>query len=122
MYTMSFITVCGLIDDKFLRKKRRWLEERGLVFQVGRYEMIYICSSSVFTSLVAPEHVLEGSLVEMVIDVVESVLGDIANAKLGCFQISSPLLGSISPIRSLTRVDFPKLLGPRTATQEKSET
>jgi hypothetical protein len=33
----------------------------------------------IFTSLVTPEHIFEGSLVKMVIDVMESVLSDVTN-------------------------------------------
>ncbi len=33
--------------------------------------------------------------------------------EFGCFQISPPKFGSISPVSKLTRVNFPDPLGPR---------
>ena len=37
----------------------------------------------ILTSLITPEHVLKGSLVEMAIDVVESMLGNVTNDQVG---------------------------------------
>jgi hypothetical protein len=75
----------------------------------------------IFTGLVT-EHVLEGSLVKMVIDVVESVLSNVTNDQLGVLADLTTFVGSMSPIRGLTGVEFPEPLGPRTATREESET
>ena len=47
----------------------------------------------IFTSLVTPEHVLERSLIEMVVDVVESVLGDITNDQVGVLPGLTTLVG-----------------------------
>ena len=47
----------------------------------------------VLASLVAPEHVLERGLVEMVVDVVEGVLGDVADDQVGVLPDLATLVG-----------------------------
>lgn len=47
----------------------------------------------IFTSLVTPKHVLEGSLVEMVIDVVEGVLSDVTDDQVGVLPDLTALVG-----------------------------
>lgn len=47
----------------------------------------------IFTSLVTPEHVLERGLVEMAIDVVESVLGDVTDDQVRVLPDLTALVG-----------------------------
>ena len=47
----------------------------------------------VLSSLIAPQHVLEWRLVEMVVDVMESVLGDVADNQVGMFPDLPTLVG-----------------------------
>ena len=55
---------------------------------VGLHQLLEILSG-----LVAPEHVFEGSLVEMMIDVMESMLSDIADDQVGVLPDLATLVG-----------------------------
>lgn len=115
--------------------------ETGLLLLLGEDSVGLGELFEILSGLVSLEEVLEGGESEVVVDVVESwgwetvqygTRGTTTSdspcwatypmTKLGCFQTSPPLLGSASPTRSLTRVDFPDPLGPRTATRDESET
>ena len=73
-----------LIDDTLLAfndDQRAILHLLGLLF--GDLSVGLLHLFQIFTSLITPEHVLKWSLVEMIIDVVESVLSNVTNDQVG---------------------------------------
>jgi hypothetical protein len=66
----------------------------GLLF--GHLSVCLLHLLQIFPSMITPEHVLKGSLVKKVIDVVESVLDNVTNDQVRV--LPDLLLDSMSPI------------------------